>query len=107
AINVPVGILLVGGSIFALKETKDTVMSKIDFLGISLLSFSILSIMFAVNNLGQGDLLESFLGWGVLGLLVLGILIFAVMIFVEKRNEQKKVDSILPYQLLRKPTYAV
>lgn len=107
AINVPVGILLVGGSLFALQETKDTAMSKIDFLGISLLSFSILSIMFAVNNLGQGNLLESFLDWGVLGLLILGILIFTLMIFVEKRNEDKKVDPILPYQLLRKPTYAV
>lgn len=107
AINVPIGILLIAGSIFALQESKDTVMSKIDFLGISLLSFSILSIMFAVNNLGQGNLLESFLDWGVLGLLLLGIIIFTIMIVVEKRNETKKVDPILPYQLLRKPTYAV
>lgn len=106
-INIPIGIFIIGVGLFSLQETRNKVMSKIDFLGISLLSFAILSIMFAINNLGQGNLLESFLNWGVLGLLILGVIIFAVMIFVEKRNEKTKVDPILPYQLLRKPTYAV
>jgi len=96
-INVPIGILLVIGGFFYMQETKDKVMAKIDFLGISLLSFSILSIMFAINNLGSGRLLESFLDWSVLGLLLLGVLIFAVLIFVEKRNETINIDPILPY----------
>src|SRR5690625_2219503 len=104
-INVPIGIMLVIGGFFYLEETKDKIMAKIDFLGISLLSFSILSVMFAVNNLGSGNLLDSLFNWSVLGLLVLGIIIFTGLIFVEKRNEA--VDTILPYSLLRKPTYSV
>jgi EmrB/QacA subfamily drug resistance transporter len=106
-INVPIGILIVIGGYFYMQETKDAVMEKIDFLGITLLSFSILSVMFAVNNLGSGDLLNSLLNWSVLGLLILGIIIFAVLIFIEKRNEMGNVDTILPYSLLRKPTYSV
>lgn len=107
-INVPIGILLVIGGIFYLQETKSKVMAKIDFLGISLLSFSILSIMFAVNNLGSGSLWNSLLNLNVLGLLIAGVIIFAVLIFVEKKNEQgDTVDPILPYSLLSKPTYAV
>src|SRR5690625_1803665 len=106
-INVPIGILLVIGGFFYLQETKDAVMEKIDFLGISLLSFSILSVMFAVNNLGSGNLLDSLFNFSVLGLLILGIIIFAGLIFVEKRNEAGQVDTILPYRLLSKPTYSV
>lgn len=106
-INVPIGILLVIFGWVSLQETKTSVLSKIDFLGISLLSFSILSVMFAVNNLGEGGLLNSLLGWSTLGLLLLGVVLFALLIFVEKRNEAKHVDPILPYHLLRKPTYSM
>src|SRR5699024_3474378 len=106
-INVPIGVLLVVIGFFTLRETKEEVLSKIDFLGISLLSFSILSIMFAINNLGSGDLLQSFLDIMVLGFLILGIIVFAILIFVEKRNEKKNIDPILPYSLLGKPTYTV
>src|SRR5699024_6440004 len=106
-INVPIGIIILAVGYYSLAETKESVLSKIDFLGISLLSFSILSIMFAINNLGQGELLDSFLHWTVLGFLLAGIGIFAVLIFVEKRQEQRQVDAILPYRLLKKPTYSV
>lgn len=103
-INVPIGILLVVLGFFTLQESKEEVLSKIDFLGILLLSFSILSIMFAINNLGQGSLLNA----SVLGLLLLGVAIFAALIIVEKRSEQKQqIDPILPYSLLRKTTYSV
>ena len=108
-INVPIGIALVIFGFFSLHETKSYVMSKIDFLGISLLSLSILSVMFAVNNIGRGtSFTDVVMKWSVLGLLLLGVAIFAALIFVEKRNEQgDKVDPILPYTLLRKPTYAM
>src|SRR5699024_2510408 len=93
---------------FSLKETKAPVLEKIDFLGITLLSLSILTIMFAINNLGSGDLLNSLFTWSVLGLLILGIIIFTILIRVEKKNEaNSEFDPILPYSLLSKPTYAV
>src|SRR5699024_821682 len=92
---------------FTLTETKVEVLSKIDFLGISLLSFSILSIMFAINNLGSGDLLQSLLDSMVFGFFLLGVVVFVILIYVEKRNENGRVDSILPYNLLKKLTYSI
>lgn len=107
-INVPIGIMLVIFGWKFLQETKDAVMAKIDFLGISLLSFSILTVMFGVNNLGSGAFTESLLSWGVLGLLLLGIAIFTVFLVVEKRNESgDTIDPILPYSLLKKKTYSM
>src|SRR5699024_4492736 len=70
------------------------------------LSFSILIVMFAVNNLGSGDLLRSVLNWSVLGLLILGVLLFTGLILLEKRNEAREVDAILPYRVLRKQSYS-
>src|SRR5699024_5033636 len=104
--NVPIGIVLVIGGFFYMEETKDKAMEKMDLLGVTLLSFSILIVMFAVNNLGSGALLNSLLNWSVLGLLILGVLIFAVLILLEKKNETRQVDAILPYSLLRKPSYS-
>src|SRR5690625_681422 len=107
-INVPIGIILLFIGYFSLKETKAPVLEKTDFLGITLLSLSILTVMFAINNLGSGDLLNSLFTWSVLGLLILGIVIFTILIRVEKKNEaNREVDPILPYSLLSKPTYAV
>src|SRR5699024_4850859 len=106
-INVPIGIMLVIGGFFYLEETKDKIMAKIDFLGISLLSFSILSVMFAVNNLGSGNLLDSLFICSLLGLVVLVIIIFSALIVVEKKSDARNVDAILPYSLLSKPTYSI
>src|SRR5699024_976765 len=80
-INVPIGIILVIGGFFYMTETRETVLSKIDYLGISLLSLSILTVMFAINNIGANDLLNSVWSFSVLGLLLLGIIIFIVLIF--------------------------
>lgn len=106
-INLPIGIVLIIVGIMVLEETKEEVMSRGDYLGITLLSFFILSVMFAVNNIGTGNILNSIFDWSVLGLLVLGVVLFAALLFVEKRNESRQVDSILPYSLLRKPTYSM
>lgn len=107
-INVPIGILLIVFGWSALEETKENTLSKIDYYGITLLSLSILAIMFAVNNLGSGaNLLDSFLSIGVLGLLLLGIVIFTSLLFLEKRQENGDIDPILPYSLLKKPTYSM
>lgn len=106
-INLPIGVLLFIGGALVLKETKEEVMSKADYFGITFLSFFILSIMFAINNLGTGHLLKSLLDWSVFGFLIFGVIMFAGFLFVEKRNETANVDAILPYDLLRKPTYAM
>lgn len=106
-INIPIGIALIIGGILLLQETKEKVMSRGDYLGITLLSFFILSMMFAVGSLGKGNLLNSLLDFSVLGLLLLGVIFFAGLLYVEKRNETRDVDSILPYSLLRKSTYSM
>lgn len=106
-INIPIGILLLIAGSLALTESKEKVMSKTDYLGITFLSLFILSIMFAINNLGTGNLLQSLFDWSVFGLLIIGMILFALLLFVEKRNETANIDSILPYRLLRKPTYSM
>lgn len=106
-INIPIGVLLLIGGAFVLQETKEEVMSKADYLGITFLSFFILSMMFAINNLGTGNLLQSFFDLSVFGLLILGVIFFAALLFVEKRNETANVDAILPYSLLRKSTFSM
>src|SRR5690625_1705578 len=64
--------------------------------------------MFCFNNFGSGETLTgSFLSIGVLCLLLLGIAVFAFLLMLEKRQEGGNVDPILPYTLLKKPTYAV
>lgn len=106
-INIPIGVLLFVGGYLVLKETKETVMAKTDYLGITLLSFFILSMMFAINNISTGNLLQSLLDYSVFGLIILGLIFFAALLFIEKRNEHAQVDAILPYSLLRKPTYSL
>lgn len=107
-INVPIGVLLIAFGWTALQETRVKVLSKIDYYGITLLSLSILAVMFAVNNLGSGDsLANNFLSLGVLGLLVFGVVLFALLLLLEKRQENSGTDPILPYSLLKKPTYAM
>jgi len=106
-INIPIGILLLIGGSLILKETKEHVTSKTDYLGITLLSFTILSLMFAINNVGTGNILQSLFDWTVFGLLILGVILFASLLFVEKRNETANVDSILPYELLKKTSFSM
>ena len=106
-INIPIGILLLIGGSVSLKETKENVTAKTDYLGITLLSLAILSMMFAINNLGTGNLLQSLFDWTVFGLLILGVILFASLLLVEKRNETVNIDSILPYDLLKKPTFSM
>src|SRR5690625_7841636 len=77
-INIPIGILLLIGGSVVLKETKEYVTAKTDYLGITLLSLAILSMMFAIHNLGTGNLLRSLFDWTVFGLLILGVILFAL-----------------------------
>src|SRR5690625_2671042 len=58
-INIPIGILLVIGGLYYMEESKESSLSRIDFLGITLLAFSILSVMLAVNNLSTSWLFDS------------------------------------------------
>jgi len=106
-INIPIGILLVIGGLYYMEESKESSLSRIDFLGITLLAFSILSVMLAVNNLSTSSLFDSIFNWSVLGFLILSIFVFVIFILVEKRNETLNIDPILPYRLLSKSTYSV
>lgn len=104
-INVPIAVGLVITGFFFLTESKGNTLSRTDYWGIVLLSFSILSVMFAITNWGGTDLLASFLSWDVVGLIAVGLLLFIVLLFVQRYNEKANVDSILPYSLLRQQAY--
>ncbi|HLQ95902.1 MAG TPA: MFS transporter [Pseudogracilibacillus sp.] len=107
-INVPIGGALMIGGWLVLEENREKVLSSIDFLGISLLSFSILSMMLAINNVSTREGIQSLFHFKISGFMIISFLIFTIFIVVEKKREEKdKTDPILPYRLLRNPTYTV
>ncbi|EKU50139.1 MFS transporter [Staphylococcus massiliensis] len=106
-INVPFAILIVFFVAFKMKETQDKVKTKIDKYAILMFSISTLLVMFAINNVQTGNIAGSILSFAVIGLFILAILGYGIMIFIEYMNENKDVDSFLPFKLLKNPTFSV
>nr|WP_263314638.1 MFS transporter [Mammaliicoccus sp. Marseille-Q6498] len=106
-INVPVAIMIVIFVSLKMKETHEKVSTKIDTYAIGLFSLSTLLLMFAINNIQAGQIMDSIFSLSVIGLIVLGIIGYALMIFVEYKNENKNVNSFLPFNLIKKPTFSI
>ena len=104
-INVPIAIALVIFGLLKLEETKDPVSGRLDFLGTVLLSLSILGIMYGLTNIEGVNFFESLLEPNVYGFLLGGLLLFAILLVHESRTEKQGKDPILPFRLLRQPTY--
>src|SRR5690625_7527614 len=49
-INVPIGIILLFIGYFSLKETKAPVLDNTVYLGINILSLTILTVIYSINN---------------------------------------------------------
>lgn len=106
-INVPVAIMIVIFVAIKMKETQEHVSTKIDKYAIMMFSLSTLLIMFAINNIQAGELMNSIISLSVIGLFILAILGYGIMIWIEKKNEGTNVDSFLPYYLLKRPAFSV
>ncbi|MEL1135034.1 MFS transporter [Desulfitobacterium sp. THU1] len=86
-INIPITLfILIVGSIY-LPNTKLTRVKKIDFLGISLLTIMILSLLYGLKNLDFFDLVASVQEVSVYPFLLIVIVSLPLFIWIEKRAE--------------------
>ncbi|WAA11150.1 MFS transporter [Fervidibacillus albus] len=104
-INVPIAILLVILGWLKLEETKDPETGRLDSFGTILLSLSVLGIMYGLTNIEGVEFWDSLLSPNVYGFILTGIALFIVLIFHESKLEKNDGDPILPYRLLKQPTY--
>jgi EmrB/QacA subfamily drug resistance transporter len=98
-INVPVGAVLLGLLWLLLPAANPTARARVDVLGAALLGGALLSVMFGLNQFGDGGP-RSPLPWS---LLAVGGLLAAAFVVHERRAAQ----PILPLPLLRRPAFAV
>ncbi|WP_271399744.1 MFS transporter [Staphylococcus nepalensis] len=106
-INVPVAFLIIIFVSIKMKETQNKVRTKIDKYAILIFSLSTLLMMFAINNVQTGNVINSILSVSVIGLFILAIIGYGIMILIEYKNEKTNVDAFLPFYLLRKPAFPI
>ncbi|MER2006912.1 MAG: MFS transporter [Psychrobacillus sp.] len=104
-INIPIAIALVILGFLKLEETKDAAVGKLDLLGITLLSLSILGIMYGLTNIEGVNFFTSLLELEVYGYILAGIVLFLLLLFHENRLEKRRGDPILPFRLLSESSY--
>lgn len=105
-INLPIALFVVITGWLVIPETKNDGDQKIDYRGLTFLTFGILSLMLAITNLQSGALLASLLTAKVLLLLLASFIFFGIFIFLEKKVADD-VDPFLPYSLLRSQGFAL
>src|SRR5699024_8774480 len=82
-INVPIGGALMIVGCLVLEENREKVLSSIYFLVISLLSFSILSMMLDINYVSTRDGLQRLFHFKILVFMIISFLIYTIFIVVE------------------------
>ncbi|NHN33765.1 MFS transporter [Paenibacillus sp. S3N08] len=104
-INVPIAIFLFILASMKLKESADPSPGRLDLIGIIILSFAILSIMYGLTNIDI-DFWASFKQFEVSGFIGAGIVLFIVLMIYERALERKKDgDPILPVHLIKQPRF--
>lgn len=103
-INIPIAIALLYFGFTKLNETTGE-QGKLDLFGTVLLSFSILAIMYGLTNLEGINIVHSLLQLNVYGFILGGIILFIWLLIHESRVEKNGGDPILPFNLLKQPTY--
>lgn len=104
-INVPIAIFLIIFGWVKLEETKDPETGRLDLFGTVLLSLSVLGIMYGLTNIEGVEFVDSLLSPNVYGFILSGIVLFIALIFHESKLERNGGDPVLPYRLLKQPTY--
>jgi EmrB/QacA subfamily drug resistance transporter len=94
-INVPIGTLLMGSSMWLLKDSKIVSRPRVDLVGVALMSGSLLFLMFGLNFVG-----ESFSTLSIL-LAVLFVLVSLFLTLLFLRQEKRAASPILDTALLQ------
>ncbi|MBQ9931960.1 MAG: MFS transporter [Firmicutes bacterium] len=84
-INVPIGIIVIIGSIFFIPNNKGVVKGPIDKLGAVFMSIIILALLYGLKNLNFFDFVNSLKLTSVYPFLIIVIIFIPIFILVEKR----------------------
>lgn len=99
-INVPIAAALLLFGVLFIAENRSEKVGKFDFLGATLLSAAILSVMYGLTHLQNGSLTSTIAEPGFFGFFGGGLILFVILLFVEKQIKQSGGDPFIPIQLL-------
>ena len=86
-INVPITLFILIAGFFSLPNTKEKNVKKIDYLGITVLTMMVLSILYGLKNIDYFDFAATFGSTSVYPFLIIFIVLLPIFIFIEKRAE--------------------
>ncbi|WP_066373350.1 DHA2 family efflux MFS transporter permease subunit [Herbidospora mongoliensis] len=98
-INVPVGVVALGVGWWALRESKATLLSKVDWLGVVFLSIMMFSLVWAIIKAPEW-------GWGDTGTLIsLGVFVVFLVAFLWWQTRVS--EPLVPLGLFRNASFSV
>lgn len=100
-INVPVAILLLLFGVKYIQEVQTLSKSRMDWVGVSVLSLAMLSMMYGLTMLDGVNFVDSLTSPAFLGFFGAGVVLLIILYFVEKRVEKTAIDPILPTFLFK------
>lgn len=86
-VNIPITIFIVIAGIIKLPNTRESNVKKIDFLGISILTIMVLSILYGLKNIDFFNFGTTFTSSSVLPFLIVFVVLIPVFILAEKKAE--------------------
>ncbi|GLW05051.1 MFS transporter [Microtetraspora sp. NBRC 13810] len=98
-INVPVGVIALAVGYFVIKESKATALSRVDWLGVALLSAAMFSLVWALIKAPE-------IGWGdanTIAFLVATVVLTAVFIWWQGRAR----EPLLPLAMFRNASVSI
>lgn len=86
-VNIPITIFIVIAGVIKLPNTRETNVKKIDFLGISILTIMVLSILYGLKNIDFFNFGTTLTSSSVLPFLIVFVILIPVFILAEKKAE--------------------
>lgn len=86
-VNVPITIFIIIAGVIALPNSKETNVKKIDFIGISILTVMILSLLYGLKEIDFFDFINSIKSTSVFPFLILFVVLLPIFCFAEKKAE--------------------
>ncbi len=91
-VNVPITMFILVAGFLTLPNTKNDNVKKIDFLGITVLTLMVLSILYGLKNIDYYDFSNTFFSKSVYPFLIIFIVLLPIFILVEKRAQDPVIN---------------
>lgn len=91
-INVPITLFILIAGVFALPNTKEKSVKKIDLLGITTLTLMVLSILYGLKNIDYFNFAETFKSTSVYPYLIVFIVLLPIFILIERKAEDPVIN---------------